>query len=69
MTGAFGDDGRGEFLSHEDYQGRMVLVRFHWTPGGPDEARWEQAFSADAGRTWETNWIMQFTRDGARDEG
>ena len=24
--------------------------------------RWEQAFSNDGGETWETNWIMDFTR-------
>jgi hypothetical protein len=61
MTGAF-RDGRGEFYSHEDYRGRMILVRFIWTSSGKDAARWEQAFSADAGRSWETNWIMEFTR-------
>jgi len=61
MTGTF-RDGVGEFYSHEDYQGRMVFVRFRWTSAGPNAARWEQAFSADAGTTWETNWIMQFTR-------
>jgi quinol monooxygenase YgiN len=44
----------------------MILVRFHWTSPVPDAARWEQAFSADGGRSWETNWIMEFTRsDGA----
>ncbi len=63
LTGTF-RDGVGEFISHEDYGGRMVLVRFHWTSGGPDAARWEQAFSADGGRTWETNWTMDFTRTG-----
>jgi hypothetical protein len=26
--------------------------------------RWEQAFSEDGGETWETNWIMDFTRAG-----
>jgi hypothetical protein len=36
----------------------------HWTSAGPDAARWEQAFSADGGKTWETNWIMDFTRSG-----
>jgi hypothetical protein len=24
--------------------------------------RWEQAFSADDGDTWETNWVMEFSR-------
>lgn len=63
LTGTF-REGVGEFISHEDYGGRMILVRFHWTSGGPDAARWEQAFSADGGRTWETNWVMDFTRTG-----
>jgi hypothetical protein len=61
MTGTF-RDGVGVFYSHEDYEGRMILVRFHWTTSGPDLARWEQAFSADGGATWETNWIMEFSR-------
>ena len=41
---------------------RMVYVRFLWTNDEPDAARWEQAFSVDGGKTWETNWIMQFER-------
>jgi hypothetical protein len=61
MTGAF-RDGIGKFLSHEEYRGNMILVRFLWTHSGADTARWEQAFSPDAGRTWETNWIMEFSR-------
>jgi hypothetical protein len=28
----------------------------------PNSSRFEQAFSDDAGKTWETNWIMTFTR-------
>jgi hypothetical protein len=27
-----------------------------------EEARSEQAFSADGGKTWEVNWITQYTR-------
>lgn len=63
MYGAF-QDGIGEFLSHEEVLGQMILVRFQWTHRGENEARWEQAYSEDGGRTWETNWIMEFTRMG-----
>jgi hypothetical protein len=28
----------------------------------PGTCRWEQAYSTDGGRSWETNWIMEFTR-------
>ncbi|KAB8189329.1 hypothetical protein FH608_039635 [Nonomuraea phyllanthi] len=61
MTGAFEGD-RGEFHGVETHEGRPVRCRFVWTVPGPDAARWEQAFSADDGRTWETNWTMDFTR-------
>ncbi|MGI8546695.1 MAG: hypothetical protein ACR2M1_05070 [Gemmatimonadaceae bacterium] len=64
MTGIF-HDGVGEFYSHEDYQGRMIIVRFDWRSVDRNAARWEQAFSADGGKTWETNWIMDFTRTGS----
>jgi hypothetical protein len=50
-------DGRGEFYGIEDMDGRAVLVRFVISDVSKDSARFEQAFSVDAGRTWETNWI------------
>jgi hypothetical protein len=28
----------------------------------PDTPRWEQAFSADEGKTWETNWMWTLSR-------
>ena len=52
----------GEFFSHELHQGRGVLVRYLWSDITPASCHWEQAFSPDGGRTWETNWIMDFTR-------
>src|SRR6185437_12570994 len=27
-----------------------------------DHAHWEQAFSGDGGKTWETNWTTEFER-------
>jgi hypothetical protein len=60
-------DGRGEFHSHEEFNGRMILVRFVVQVIDPDTARFEQSFSDDGGRSWEVNWIAVDTRvkDGA----
>lgn len=55
-------DGRGEFFDQELFEGRSIFVRYIWCDGTHDSCRWEQAFSADGGKTWETNWIMDFTR-------
>lgn len=62
-------DGRGEFYSLEDLDGRAILVRFVISEITSDSARFEQAFSDDGGRTWETNWIAIDTRVGNRIEG
>jgi hypothetical protein len=61
MIGQF-QDGRGEFYDQETFEGRSIFSRFVWTSLSAARCRWEQAFSADGGRTWETNWIMEFTR-------
>ncbi|WP_454858220.1 hypothetical protein [Promicromonospora soli] len=50
-------DGVGEFYGDDQLDGRPVKVRFLIDRVGRDEARFEQAFSADGGTTWETNWI------------
>lgn len=62
VVGRFDADGVGRFEGEEVYQGRAARVRFTWTRIGPDQARWEQAFSWDDGSSWHTNWIMEFTR-------
>lgn len=61
LYGAF-QGGRGEFYGAEDLDGRAILVRFVISDIRPDSARFEQAYSADGGRTWETNWIAIDTR-------
>lgn len=55
-------DGRGEFYNQETFDGRAVLVRFLIIPIDADTIRFEQAFSADGGKTWEVNWIATDTR-------
>lgn len=61
MVGRF-TGGVGEFFGDETVDGKAVLCRFHWTRTTDGSARWEQAFSDDGGQTWETNWVMTFTR-------
>jgi hypothetical protein len=59
-------DGRGEFYGDDTHDGTPdgtpVRARFLWTDITDDSAHWEQAFSVDGGRTWETNWIMDLRR-------
>jgi hypothetical protein len=61
MTGGF-SDGVGEFYDQELFHGRMIYVRFIWSNISATTARWEQAFSENGGKSWETNWVMDFTR-------
>ena len=61
MVGRF-EGPRGEFYSQEVFEGRHIFSRFLWTAESSESCRWEQAYSADGGRSWETNWIMEFTR-------
>ena len=53
---------RGEFYDQEPYNGRTIWVRFIIEPLGATTAHSEQAFSDDNGRTWEVNWINDYTR-------
>jgi hypothetical protein len=55
-------DGRGEFYDQEPINGRSILVRFRFWSISPNSARSEQAFSNDGGKTWETNFISEYTR-------
>ena len=50
-------DGVGEFYGDDQLGGSPIKVRFLVSRQGADTARFEQAFSADGGTTWETNWI------------
>lgn len=61
MVGKF-KDGHGEFYAQEVNDGKRVYSRFIWSRTDTNSPQWEQALSADGGRTWETNWIMEFIR-------
>ena len=53
---------RGSFQSADTLDGRPILVRFDWSGVTTPTPRWEQSFSADGGKNWEANWVMNFVR-------
>lgn len=55
-------DGRGEFYSQEFFEGKSIFCRVIWSEIAANSCHWEQAFSVDGGKTWETNWITDFER-------
>ena len=61
VVGSFAN-GVGVFEGRDQLEGRPIVMRFVWSGITETSARWEQAFSPDEGRTWETNWIMTMTR-------
>lgn len=63
VIGSFSGD-TGLFEGEDTFEGRPIRVRFLWSGVTTPTPRWEQAFSADGGETWETNWVMEFTPTG-----
>ena len=66
LTGRFRGNS-GLFYGDEAFEGRPIRVRFIWTVASPTLCRWEQAFSADQERSWETNWTMAFGASWSRE--
>lgn len=56
------EDGIGTFFADDVLRELPVRVRFLWLRTQTFAPRWEQAMSGDGGRTWETNWTMDFVR-------
>jgi hypothetical protein len=61
MRGGF-REGVGTFYADETFNGKPVRTRFLWTKITPTSCHWEQAYSPDGGKTWETNWVQDIVR-------
>jgi hypothetical protein len=57
MSGGFANNRHGVFYSAETFKGQPIIARFVVDILDNDNCRFEQAFSADGGKTWEVNWI------------
>jgi len=52
----------GIFECDDELDGKPIRVRYKWFDTNTETPRWEQAMSADQGKTWEVNWRMQMFR-------
>jgi len=59
------ENGVGTFYSDYIADGKAMRVRFVWSHISANSARWEQANSTDEGKTWDTNWTMEFERSAS----
>jgi hypothetical protein len=55
-------NGVGTFYADDTENGKPIRIRFIWSKITPNSCHWEQAFSPDGGKTWETNWLQDLTR-------
>ena len=64
MVGEF-KQGRGVFYNKDTVGGRAVLVRDIYSGATANTYHFEEAYSADDGKTWETNFIANLTREAS----
>lgn len=61
VKGAF-HDGVGTFYADDTENGKPIRIRFIWSKITRTTCHWEQAYSPDGGKTWETNWVQDLVR-------
>lgn len=61
MVGQF-QSSRGDFFDREPFQGKTIDIHFVFSNVTEKSFHGEQFFSADGGKSWEANWIEDFTR-------
>ncbi|QQS43075.1 MAG: hypothetical protein IPM63_09150 [Acidobacteriota bacterium] len=55
--------GRGEFFAERKQEdGTTRISRYTFSDITENSLRWDDGYSTDGGKTWASNWIMEFTR-------
>ena len=50
-------NGVGDFYAQDSWDNRGIFIRYEWSGAAAGAPHFEQAYSADGGKTWEPNWI------------
>lgn len=61
VKGSF-HNGVGTFYADDTENGKAIRIRFIWSKITITSCHWEQAYSPDGGKTWETNWLQDLKR-------
>ena len=61
VVGSFEKD-NGVFYGKDRFDNKPIDVMFRWDLKDRNNPVWSQAFSADSGKTWETNCYMYYSR-------
>ena len=61
QIGRFNAAGVGDFLAPDTFDGKPIVVRYRWFARRANP-RFEEAFSADGGTTWQTVWTTEYTK-------
>jgi hypothetical protein len=61
LTGGF-SNGVGTFVADDVDGEQPIKVRGVWDRITPNSCRWHQAVSRDGGKSWESNWYMDWVR-------
>jgi hypothetical protein len=63
VRGRWSEDGTScRLVGEDELDGQPILVSYEWSAITEQTAHWEQCYSNDGGKTWELNWVMDFTR-------
>lgn len=55
-------DGSCRLIGDDQHEGTPVRVTYEWSDISETTAQWKQDYSADGEQSWETNWVMRFSR-------
>ena len=62
LNGSF-RHGRGEFFAQSKIDEKTTQIRrYTFSDVTPNSLRWDDGYSRDGGKTWSSNWIMEFSR-------